>query len=399
MPEPGVGARAAYPGIAVEASERPAPAAPKLSVIMPAYRAAEVLPRSLGALMESDVERGAWELIVVVDGDSMGRDDDRTADIAREHADVVVRLPGKPRGPSYARNRGAEVARGRTLVFVDSDVVVHRDTLRRFVELFDGRPELDAAFGSYDDRPEAPDAVSQYRNLLHHYVHTRNPGEAETFWAGCGAIRAEVFHDVGMYDEWHFSRPQIEDIELGRRLRRRGHRIWLDPTIQVCHLKRWTLGSVLKTDLQHRGVPWTRLILHEGPSPGGRTLNLTPVHRFSALAALLALLGLVAAPVLRAWWPLAVSLACVLVVMVLNAAFFRLLRRAAGWRVALVALPIHVIFYLSNGISAVSGWLVFSLVGAPQPPADVAAFEEVGVETWPPVPSRPKESVWYEHGR
>ena len=80
MPEPGVGVPTAGPGIAVETSERPVPAAPKLSVIMPAYRAAGVLSRSLGALLESDIERDAWELIVVVDGDSMGRDDDRTAD-------------------------------------------------------------------------------------------------------------------------------------------------------------------------------------------------------------------------------------------------------------------------------------------------------------------------------
>lgn len=371
---------------------------PSVSVIVPAHRATAVLPRSLGSLLESDLEREAWELIVVVDGDSMGRDDDRTAEVAARHADVVVRLPGKPRGPSYARNRGAELARGELLVFIDADTCVHRDVLRRFVELFDRHPDLDAAFGAYDDRPEAPGIVSRYRNLLHHHVHSANAGEAETFWAACGAIRSEVFHEVGMYDEWHFSQPQIEDIELGRRLRRRGHRIVLDPSIQVCHLKRWTLANVLETDLKHRGVPWTRLILHEGPNPAGHTLNVKPRHRLCVLLALLAAVGGPVAVLSGSAWPVWAALAAVLAIVALNFGFFRVLWRAAGPLVALAAVPLHVVFYLSNAVSAVSGWIAYFFVGAPQPPPEVAAFEEVGVETWPPVPSRPKESVWYEHG-
>ena len=66
---------------------------------------------------------------------------------------------------------------------------------------------------------------------------------------------------------------------------------------------------------------------------------------------------------------------------------------------ALVSVVLHWLFYLANGLSAISGWLAFFFVGAPQPPVDVAAFEEIGVETWPPIPSRPKDSVWYKHGQ
>ncbi len=370
----------------------------RLSVVMPAHRGGPDLRRSIEALLDSDLDRARWELIVAVDGDAMRADPSDAAPIALEHADVVVRLPGKARGPSYVRNRGAEVARGDILVFVDSDVCVHPDTLRRFLELFDREPDLMAAFGTYDDRPAAPDAVSKYRNLLHHYVHMTNAGPAETFWAGCGAIRTETFHEIGMYDEWHFSSPQIEDIELGRRLRRNGHRIVLDDTIQACHLKQWTLASVVLTDLKSRGVPWSRLLLHEGPSPGAMTLNISPKHRICVALTAVIFGVLPAAAVFRAWWPLAVSASCALGVLALNAGFYRLLWRVAGLRVAVAAVPLLILFYLANGLSAISGWLIYSLVGAPLPPPDVMAFEEVGVETWPPVPKRPKESVWYEHG-
>ena len=370
----------------------------RLSVIMPAHRAELVLPRALAALESSDLDRSKWEIVIAIDGDSMGRDDDRTADIALESADVVVRLPGRPRGPAYARNRAAEVARGDILVFVDSDVCVHEDTLTRFLAMFDGSPEIAAAFGSYDDRPAAASVVSQYRNLLHHFVHQQGGGDAETFWAGCGAIRANVFHEVGMYDEWHFSRPQIEDIELGRRIRRAGHRIVLDPAIQACHLKRWTLSDVVQTDLKHRGVPWTRLILHEGSSDAGNTLNVSPINRLCVALTWLAFAALPAAIVFGSWWPVWFAAVALSIVIFLNGRFLGTVRRAAGWRVALGSIPLHVMFYFSNGLSALSGAVAYSIVGAPLPPADVAAFDEVGVETWPPLPSRPKESVWYEHG-
>jgi len=375
-----------------------APPAPLMSVIMPAHRGGPDVRAAISALLASSLDRDLWELVVAVDGDSMELDGEQAAVIAMEHADVVVRLPGKPRGPSYVRNRASEVARGNILVFIDSDVCVHRDTLARFLARFEAEPDVMAVFGAYDDKPSARGLVSKYRNLLHHYTHVTNAGPAETFWAGCGAIRAGAFRRVGGYDEWHFSSPQIEDIELGRRLRRSGYRIELDASIQACHLKVWTFKSALLTDLKSRGVPWTRLILHEGPSPGGSALNISGKNR--ACVGLTALMFgvLPALFVFRTWWPLLVSGLCAAAILLLNLGFFRLLLKSAGPLVATVSLPLLILFYLASGLSAISGWLAYSIVGAPMPPPDVQAFEELGVETWPPIPKRPKESVWYEHG-
>src|SRR5688500_17903938 len=189
-----------------------------LSVIVPARNAERVLPQSLGALRRSDLPRDEWELIVVDDASA-----DATVSVARHYADLVVELPTTfPLGPAYARNRGCRVAAGDAFVFIDADVCVHSDTLRQFARLFTEDPTVGAAFGSYDMDPPAPGLVSQYRNLLHHYCHHRSRGEAETFWAGCGAVRRAVFVDAGMFDEWHYPRPQIEDIEFGARMRALG---------------------------------------------------------------------------------------------------------------------------------------------------------------------------------
>jgi len=361
-------------------------------VIVPAHQAEDVLPLSLGALLASDLERSRWELIVVDDGSS-----DRTSDVARKYADAVVRIPHKPRGPSYARNRGSEAASGENLVFIDADVCVHSDALGRFAELFARHVDVAAIFGSYDARPAAKGLVSQYRNVLHHYMHQRHAGDAETFWAGCGAVRTSVFLDVGMYDEWHYARPQIEDIELGRRIRRSGRRILLQPEIQATHLKRWTLRDVLRTDFLSRGVPWTRLIIQEGPE-GGRSLNVGRAEKLKTALAGIAVLCVPAALATGRAAFVGVAIGAATVVVASSAPFYFVLGRNCGWGVALGALPLHFLYYVGNGLSAIGGWFMHFLVGPPLPPADVIAFDEIGVETWPPVPKRPKKSVWTPNG-
>ena len=122
--------------------------APFMSVIVPVYQGAHVLPRCLSALRASEMPRGSWELIIVDDAST-----DATALIAAEFADAVVRLPDRPRGPAYARNRGVELARGEIVVFVDADVCVHTDTLRKFTSVLANEPEVSAVFGAYDTQP------------------------------------------------------------------------------------------------------------------------------------------------------------------------------------------------------------------------------------------------------
>lgn len=362
---------------------------PLLSVIVPAHQAEEQLRLSLDALAGSDLPRNLWELVVVDDAST-----DSTSLIAAERADTVVRLAGNPHGPAYARNRGFEATRGGVVVFVDADVCVHPDTLRRFALGFARDPQLGAVFGSYDANPSAPGLVSQFRNLLHHYVHHRGGGEAETFWAGCGAVRREAFATVGMFDEWHYSRPQIEDIELGRRLRRHGYRIRLEPQIQCTHLKRWGLRSVIATDFHHRGTPWMWLLLQEGANSTPATLNLEWREKACTLLVGLGVASLGAAAILTSAWPLAVTLACLSIILVLNHDFYGFLRRRRGLRFAIGAVPLHCLLYLTAGICVFSGLLLSVLLGEPSPPPEVEAHAGAGIKTWPPAANPRGGSIW-----
>jgi hypothetical protein len=177
-------------------------------------------------------------------------------------------------GPAFARNLGAGEAAGDVLFFLDADVCVKTDTLSRIARSFDADPELDALIGSYDNQPGAADFISQYRNLMHAFVHQTGAEQASTFWSGCGAIRRRVFMQHSGFS-LEYKRPAIEDIELGYRLYRAGQKVVLDRKIQVTHLKQWTFWGLVKTDMLDRGIPWTELILRDRRMPDDLNLQLS----------------------------------------------------------------------------------------------------------------------------
>jgi GT2 family glycosyltransferase len=263
-----------------------------------------------------------------------------------EQVIVVSEPPGL--GPAAARNRGAARAMCELLVFVDSDVAVHPDVFVRIRQAFAGNPGLAAVFGSYDDDPAEPGLVSGFRNLLHHHVHTQAAGPASTFWAGLGAIRAVVFEELGGFDERRYPLPSIEDIELGARLHARGYPVLLDPGIQGKHLKRWTLGSMIRTDFSKRGIPWAELVLARESEAGA--LNLGLRHRLSALASLSLLVSLV----FRRYRVAAASAAAF---TALNRDFYVLLARRRGAAQAGGGLLLHLTHSLTGTAAAVvAGW-------------------------------------------
>jgi GT2 family glycosyltransferase len=325
----------------------------RLSVIVPVYNDQDALGRCLGALTAS-CPPGA-EIIVVDDAST-----DESAAVATRFAVRLLRLPTNA-GPAAARNYGARHARGDILLFVDSDMVAAPGTLDHVATLLDARPDVAAVFGSYDATPGAVGTVSRYKNLLHHFVHQNGEAQASTFWAGCGAIRRRVFEELGGFDQKRFRRPSIEDIELGYRLRRAGHRILLDKTLQGTHLKRWTLRSLLWTDVIGRAIPWSRLILESGQPVDD--LNLRRAQRLSAALVGLAAVCLVLAP-LRTWLAVMAAIA-LLTVILLNRHLYGFFIRQGGPAFAGASLLLHWLYYLYSMLAYLGVWASIRLVRTP----------------------------------
>jgi glycosyltransferase involved in cell wall biosynthesis len=329
---------------------------PLISVVVPARNAELLLPHSLGALASSDLPRSDWELIVVDDAST-----DQSAAVGRQLADKLIELRGDPCGPAFARNRGFEAARGEIVAFVDADVCVHPDVLSRFARSFEADEQLGAVFGSYDDQPDAKAFVSQYRNLLHHYVHQRNAGYSRSFWAGCGAVRRQCFVEAGMFDEGRYERPQIEDVELGYRMHDRGHRVLLDPSILGTHHKRWTLGGMVRSDFSHRGVPWTRLLLQRNELLGAQGLSVGTGDKLSAVLAAAGFVSVLMLIVFHNLFWLVATLFSVLLLGALNRQLIHWYFRKRGLRFAAGAFAMHLLYHATNVASVAYGMITYFL--------------------------------------
>ena len=147
------------------------------------------------------------------------------------------------------------MAKGEYLCFIDADCEVCHDAIADLAERLESHFEIDALFGSYDDAPAATNFIAQYKNLMHHYVHQQGNEEATTFWSGFGVVKRELFLKLGGFDVARFSRPSIEDIDLGYRLKQAGAKIHLAKELQVKHHKAWKLFGLMKTDIFDRGIP------------------------------------------------------------------------------------------------------------------------------------------------
>ncbi len=353
----------------------------RITVVIPVFNSAGTLPLCLQALADS--EYPAAECIVIDDGSTDG-----SAAVAERFGARMLSTGGRC-GPAVARNLGARHATGDLLLFVDADVSVHKDTLGRIAERFETDTELDALIGAYDDSPADPSFVSQFKNLMHAFVHRQGNRQASTFWCGCGAVKRSVYLELGGLDE-SYRRSSVEDIEFGFRMMHSGHKLALDPSIRCKHLKVWTLWNLVRTDILQRGIPWTELIFRTHYLPND--LNLRWSQRISAvLSMLLVLLGgfevrqlMVGQGRLPESVGAAGILASLMGICLLNRGLFRFFVSLKGPLFSLFAVSMYILYCIYSGVSFVLGaglyvWrtilpkssLVTSASGIPRTRADV----------------------------
>ena len=307
-----------------------------ISIVIPVYNGGYAFRSCLASIRAS--LRPPDEIVVVSDGDTDG-----SWQVAGSIGAKVLRLPS-PGGPARARNIGAKAATGDIIFFVDADVTLHPNTLSLVEQRFQRQPDLAALIGSYDDAPGADNFLSQYKNLFHHYTHQTSSEVASTFWGACGAIRRPIFLAVGGFNE-RYTKPCIEDIELGYRLKQSGYDIRLYKDIQVKHLKQWEPISLLRAEIFYRALPWASLILSEQRFDAD--LNLSHTNRVSVMGVFSLILSVMAGFFVSwLWW---LSLAISLGLLLINFNVYRFFHVKRGVWFALRVIPWHWFYFFYGG--------------------------------------------------
>lgn len=109
----------------------------KLSIILPVYNMEKYLHRSINSLMEQDLPKDQYEIIIVNDESK-----DNSLKIARElasrHSNIVI-VDKKNGGTGAARNSGLAVAKGEYIHFVDPDDYIAKNVYGTLINFADDK--------------------------------------------------------------------------------------------------------------------------------------------------------------------------------------------------------------------------------------------------------------------
>ena len=96
---------------------------PSISVIIPVYNAEKYVSRCIASVQAQTYSH--WQMILVDDGSK-----DKSLEICQKYAGADNRIHvihQENAGPGIARNVGLEYAKGKYVVFIDSDDYIEKD--------------------------------------------------------------------------------------------------------------------------------------------------------------------------------------------------------------------------------------------------------------------------------
>jgi GT2 family glycosyltransferase len=297
------------------------------SVIVPTWNRPAALDRTLAALRGMDFPAAELEILVVDTGPESG-----SGEVARAHDAKYLRHDDL--GVSVARNRGAEAATGELLMFVDDDIVVGADNLRRHEEIHLTNDRC-LVSGHWEYEPEfrsrlQGSALGRWRlgyEDVYNHPHGVDAGERsgqvhpKTLTGQNVSIRAKGFWELGGFDE-RFP-VAAEDQDLTWRALRAGYDLVYDYDIRIIHndqhadfaalcrrQERGAVGMVYFTR-KNADAPVPSMLalnapLRRGDSPRlvARKLSRALLSRRLPLAAAHGLVGLVERLRPHGGWPL-----------------------------------------------------------------------------------------------
>ncbi|MCF7907345.1 MAG: glycosyltransferase [Candidatus Omnitrophica bacterium] len=196
-----------------------------ISVIVPCYNDQATLKLCLDAIVANqypDCE------IIVVDDNSK----DSSLAIARSY-DAQVISSGENLGAGWARTHGASFASKDILLFIDADIIIPGDFLRRISQKFSGGTS-DVIMGVMDKEPCNRGFMASLLALEANFYHSCKDTAIDEVHTFSFAIRRSVFSASGGFSST-FRGAGGEEYEFGYKLTNKGCVLKVDPKLKVGH--------------------------------------------------------------------------------------------------------------------------------------------------------------------
>jgi glycosyltransferase involved in cell wall biosynthesis len=235
---------------------------PKVSVIVPCYNEQSTIRLLLDALREQTYPRAEME-VIVADGLSTDHTRAEIAAFQKDFPDLSVHIVDNVKRsiPSGA-NRAIEASRGEIIIRLDAHSTPYPDYIENSLKAHaEGRG--DNVGGVWEIRPGADTWIAtSIAVAAGHplgvgdalYRHTKQAAEVDT--VPFGSFRRTLVEQIGFFDE---SLLTNEDYEFNVRVRKRGGKIWLDPSIRSVYFARSTLLELIRQYWRYGFWKWRML--------------------------------------------------------------------------------------------------------------------------------------------
>lgn len=316
---------------------------PHFSIIIPAHNKAYELEKLLKSIKASNFQD--FEIIVVDDVSSKS-----LKSTVKKYKTTYIRLKEK-KGTGGARNVGAKKAKGKILVFMDSDTVLFENALTELAKSFRDK-KVKAVTGVYDKKPASPSFFTNYKALrdYSYIMFERDPRYPIGGFGGwISAIRKMAFKRVGGFDE-SYKGAGMEDYEYGWRLIEKGVEIKFNPKVKIMHHfdEFWT--TVKK--FYKRSYLWTELFLkHKRFFSSATNPKEALIAGLANLSTLLLLLALFCPPLWLAF------LLIFFARLYLGRKFLIFVAKERGIIFSLATLPVSHTLYLAVYLGAAAAFL------------------------------------------
>ncbi len=215
----------------------------QISVVIPYHNASQTIVPLVGSLESQSLARELYEILVVDDGSA-----DDLAKLLRDFPLVRI-IKQDNSGPSEARNRGCDVAKGDLVLFLDADTLADRNLLKTHWEFHLTHPEMWATGGGVlpisDYKPFSwamADHLCSWFNA-HPAVEYKTGPEYLPSLNFC--VKREVVGRNGI--RWHNGLTRTgEDVLFCRDLRRKGGRLHFLSTALISHNDRDSARAYLR---------------------------------------------------------------------------------------------------------------------------------------------------------
>jgi len=235
---------------------------PSVSIIIPCYNEQGTICKLLESIYAQTYPRLDLE-VVIADGMSTDATRAEIGAFADAHPDLHICVVDNLRRIIPAGlNCALAEAQGEIIIRLDGHSMPYPDYIERSVS------DLEAGLGEnvggvWEILPGTQTwlarsiAVAASHHLgLGDALYRRTKRAAEVDTVPFGAFKRELLALIGLFDETLLTN---EDYEFNTRIRRSGHKIWLDPSIRSVYFARPTLSSLAKQYTRYGYWKWQML--------------------------------------------------------------------------------------------------------------------------------------------